>query len=152
MDRGVTMGHGYGKTNMTERKEPMMDIDTLEGMELAAAVAEARGDPFIAPRHGNCCTCQDCGHYHDECVCGVSYSMDDAGKLLTEMRRAGLAIYIAISPLNDEGSMQIVVRHGNETDGHDGPAAVVSSEIGVDLDETMAMCVCRAFLKAKAAT
>ena len=23
----------------------------------------------IKPRHGNCCTCQDCGQYHDDCVC-----------------------------------------------------------------------------------
>jgi hypothetical protein len=23
----------------------------------------------IRPRHGNCCTCQDCGQAHDECVC-----------------------------------------------------------------------------------
>lgn len=22
------------------------------------------------PTHGPCCTCQDCGYYHDECVCG----------------------------------------------------------------------------------
>jgi hypothetical protein len=21
------------------------------------------------PTHGNCCTCRDCGHPHDECVC-----------------------------------------------------------------------------------
>ena len=23
----------------------------------------------VVPTHGNCCTCQDCGHGHDECVC-----------------------------------------------------------------------------------
>ena len=23
----------------------------------------------ILPTHGNCCTCQDCGQYHDECIC-----------------------------------------------------------------------------------
>ena len=23
----------------------------------------------IKPTHGNCCTCQVCGRYHDECVC-----------------------------------------------------------------------------------
>ena len=21
------------------------------------------------PTHGNCCTCQDCGRPHDECIC-----------------------------------------------------------------------------------
>lgn len=25
--------------------------------------------PKRKPTHGNCCTCQDCGYYHDECVC-----------------------------------------------------------------------------------
>lgn len=23
----------------------------------------------IKPNHGNCCTCQDCGQSHEECVC-----------------------------------------------------------------------------------
>jgi len=23
----------------------------------------------IKPHHGNCCTCQDCGYDHDECIC-----------------------------------------------------------------------------------
>jgi len=26
--------------------------------------------PHRKPTHGSCCTCQDCGYYHDECVCG----------------------------------------------------------------------------------
>ena len=128
-----------------------MNIEELEGLELAKAVALKRGDPFITPKHGNCCTCQDCGHYHDECVCGVSYSMADAGKLLAELRRAGMTVSVAISPLNDEASMQIVIRHGNEIDGYDGPTTVASSEIGIELDETMAMCICRVYLKAKGA-
>lgn len=25
--------------------------------------------PNETPTHGNCCTCQKCGHSHDECVC-----------------------------------------------------------------------------------
>jgi len=25
--------------------------------------------PKIKPSHGSCCTCQDCGYYHDMCVC-----------------------------------------------------------------------------------
>jgi len=31
-----------------------------------------KGEEFIAnekPTHGNCCTCQDCGQNHDDCVC-----------------------------------------------------------------------------------
>ena len=23
----------------------------------------------IKPTHGSCCTCQKCGHDHDECIC-----------------------------------------------------------------------------------
>jgi hypothetical protein len=25
--------------------------------------------PIQKPKHGNCCTCQSCGQYHDECIC-----------------------------------------------------------------------------------
>lgn len=25
--------------------------------------------PTRKPTHGSCCTCQDCGHYSDECIC-----------------------------------------------------------------------------------
>lgn len=24
---------------------------------------------YHKPTHGNCCTCQDCGHDHDSCIC-----------------------------------------------------------------------------------
>lgn len=23
----------------------------------------------VKPNHGPCCTCQDCGHDHDNCIC-----------------------------------------------------------------------------------
>ena len=23
----------------------------------------------VKPTHGSCCTCQDCGHDYDECIC-----------------------------------------------------------------------------------
>ena len=49
------------------------------GRERDAMVAKALGTPFQKPRHGNCCTCQDCGWYHDECKCG--YSTTDAGAI-----------------------------------------------------------------------
>jgi hypothetical protein len=35
----------------------------------------------IKPTHGNCCTCQDCGFPHDECVC----SHNDFVKILKEI-------------------------------------------------------------------
>ena len=25
--------------------------------------------PIKKPGHGECCTCQQCGYFHDECVC-----------------------------------------------------------------------------------
>jgi hypothetical protein len=25
--------------------------------------------PRRKPNHGRCCTCGDCGHHHDDCVC-----------------------------------------------------------------------------------
>lgn len=27
------------------------------------------------PTHGNCCTCQDCGQGHDECVCEALFML-----------------------------------------------------------------------------
>ena len=30
----------------------------------------------IKPGHGNCCTCQECGHYHDDCVCWENRSVE----------------------------------------------------------------------------
>ena len=31
---------------------------------------------LIKPTHGNCCTCQKCGHGHDECVCSHNEIVD----------------------------------------------------------------------------
>lgn len=30
----------------------------------------------IKPSHGPCCTCQTCGHHHDDCVCGHNEILD----------------------------------------------------------------------------
>ena len=38
----------------------MVELEIIETTE----VKEHR-----KPTHGECCTCQDCGYYHDECVC-----------------------------------------------------------------------------------
>lgn len=50
--------------------------------------------PTRKPTHGNCCTCQDCGYGHDECICehndwvdavnGFTTIMVDCGKLPLE--------------------------------------------------------------------
>ena len=40
--------------------------------------------PTRKPTHGNCCTCQDCGQGHDECVCyhnNLLSAILDVGKL-----------------------------------------------------------------------
>ncbi len=50
------------------------DVERLEGVveKLLEFTSWRKGVgriPTKKPGHGNCCTCQDCGHYHDECVC-----------------------------------------------------------------------------------
>ena len=34
------------------------------------------GDKIKKPGHGNCCTCQDCGYYHEDCIC-LSFTLED---------------------------------------------------------------------------
>ena len=41
-------------------------LRTLYDLEIIRSISIK---PHIKPTHGNCCTCQDCGYYHDECVC-----------------------------------------------------------------------------------
>lgn len=38
----------------------------------------------IKPRHGNCCTCQKCGRFHDECVCEHNDLLEDIQRLFNE--------------------------------------------------------------------
>lgn len=39
--------------------------------------------PITKPRHGPCCTCQECGYPHDECVCYHNYLI----KKLKELKK-----------------------------------------------------------------
>lgn len=39
-----------------------------------------KGD-FIKPGHGSCCTCQICGHHHDDCICYHNEFVDIFEKL-----------------------------------------------------------------------
>ena len=39
---------------------------TLYDLEIIKTISI---QPILKPMHGSCCTCQDCGWYHDECVC-----------------------------------------------------------------------------------
>lgn len=51
----------------------MKYIPLKVAMRLLTEYGELQGTseslPTDTPTHGNCCTCQDCGHGHDECVC-----------------------------------------------------------------------------------
>ena len=42
-------------------------LKTLKDLEIIGSI---KIKPHRKPTHGSCCTCQDCGYYHDECVCG----------------------------------------------------------------------------------
>jgi hypothetical protein len=38
------------------------------------------------PTHGNCCTCQSCGQYHDDCTCEiVNYAKDRLAELQSQL-------------------------------------------------------------------
>lgn len=39
---------------------------------------------YRKPGHGPCCTCQRCGHDHDDCLCGISENLDRAMDFITE--------------------------------------------------------------------
>ena len=50
-------------------------------MAVLLEFGELKGDKQLehtTPTHGNCCTCQECGHFHDDCVC---YHNELLGKL-----------------------------------------------------------------------
>lgn len=51
----------------------LIDLGYLEG-----------SDPIstVKPTHGSCCTCQDCGYYHDECVCSHNELLFELAKIL----------------------------------------------------------------------
>ena len=53
---------------------------------ISALIAEGYIKSFekierIKPGHGSCCTCQDCGRYHDDCVCGHNSWIDFVNNL-----------------------------------------------------------------------
>lgn len=38
------------------------------------------------PRHGTCCTCQQCGHHYDDCICGDWETIEGAWQVVEKMR------------------------------------------------------------------
>ena len=114
-----------------------MDIDKLEGRELDRAVAEARGRPFRIPTHGSCCTCQTCGHYYDECQCGIGDDIAAAWPLLLEMMA---------------GSGGLVRFCNGDGDSYDIDAMRGHVHMSVDTEEEIPTMIARAWLKWRAAS
>ena len=47
----------------------MTSADVLKVLFDIGIIRSVSVRPHIKPGHGPCCTCQDCGYYHDDCVC-----------------------------------------------------------------------------------
>ena len=47
----------------------MTATDVLKTLKELEIIRSIEIQPYIKPGHGPCCTCQDCGYHHDECVC-----------------------------------------------------------------------------------
>ncbi len=43
--------------------------DVIEILKEYSDLMDLKYREIRKPTHGTCCTCQDCGHDHDECVC-----------------------------------------------------------------------------------
>lgn len=72
----------------------------MNAEEINKLVAEhIMGMPWKKPGHGSCCTCQTCGHNHDECQCFYVYeehsdekfydTPEDTWKIVDEMAKKG---------------------------------------------------------------
>ena len=47
----------------------MTATDVLKTLKELEIINSIEIKPRRKPTHGSCCTCQDCGYHHDECVC-----------------------------------------------------------------------------------
>jgi len=60
--------------DIMEAKQAIEDLYAKKLKAFAEEVSELFVDQPIVqtrkPTHGNCCTCQTCGEYHDDCQCG----------------------------------------------------------------------------------
>ena len=127
-----------------------MNIDELQaGRELDALIAEVMGKPFRKPTHGNCCTCQVCGHYHDECQCGYGDDISMAWRVFEKMPEFGFHLLVGhgvartdnqkygIDNLDDGVTVHVFHKSGKSTD-YDAVADAGASPLAI----------CRAALKA----
>ena len=117
-----------------------MNYDELSGEELARAVAERRGNPFRKPEHGSCCTCQTCGHYHDDCVCCVCEDIGEAWGLLGILYSQGWFVSVHLGDPNmpiEEYGPSVGLWHPDIEDSESFAPGKVAAEA-----------ICRAYLKA----
>ncbi len=82
--------------------------------------------PAIEPVHGNCCCCQVCGQFHDDCVCqhnAVAAVMEE----LDRLRRLEAAV-------RDDGLARQVVRENFVSLGaeHKGRAYIYAYRAALD--------------------
>ena len=65
----------------------MTEIDKMEaGPEIDRLVVEqVLQQPYRKPTHGSCCTCQTCGQYYDDCLCGISDDITFAWQVLDKL-------------------------------------------------------------------
>lgn len=56
-------------------------IDRITTTLIALGYLYEGGVNRIKPTHGSCCTCQDCGFYHDDCHCQSNELWDALGKM-----------------------------------------------------------------------
>ena len=56
------------KALLKEAREALKDGEAIL-REYAGLNDSPEEIPAIKPSHGNCCTCQKCGQFHDDCVC-----------------------------------------------------------------------------------
>jgi len=47
----------------------MTATDVLKTLYGLGILRHTEIQPIRKPTHGNCCTCQDCGWDHDDCIC-----------------------------------------------------------------------------------
>ena len=53
----------------------------LETLHTLGVIRSTKKVAPIKPGHGPCCTCQECGQHHDDCVCTTNEIIDALKKL-----------------------------------------------------------------------
>lgn len=69
--------------------------------------------PNIKPIHGNCCTCQECGYYHDECNCEVRVLNITINNTISQIKALNKEICICAAVKATDGTIVRGHRHGD---------------------------------------